>query len=219
MRRFLLTVLLMTVAALTSLSSAAITAGEAFERLPDVMLDLLPKQTRTEMLIYFDNDSIWQAPNTLGGRSALTAVSDSFLSLRLTPVSTMQIKILPGKKEAPVVMVLYTIEADGEAGDTNVDFFSEDMKPLQRGKLMPEITLKELTDIPKGSDTSLPRLEKLVPFPTMVLEASPDNDDLTARLTVGKYMGRDEWKELQPYVAASARFVWDGKRFRFSPRK
>ena len=48
-----------------------ITARRAFIEMPSGVLDLLPKDTRLDMLDYYSNDSIWKAINNLRGISYL----------------------------------------------------------------------------------------------------------------------------------------------------
>ncbi|MDE5796892.1 MAG: DUF3256 family protein, partial [Muribaculaceae bacterium] len=65
-----------------------ISARRAFVELPATTLDLLPHDTRLDMLDYFDVDSIYRAPNTMDGRSWLETVTPNYVKLVMTSVST-----------------------------------------------------------------------------------------------------------------------------------
>lgn len=190
-------------------------AASAFVRLPVSTLDIIPTSTRLDMLDYFAADSVYQAPNAMEGLSWLTDVKPDFLEVRITDASTLQVKILPAKKEpGSIVMTIYTVGGDGQASDSDVRFFDWNFKELPREKYLKMPQLKEYLDIPKGSLTSLRELEETVPFPTFHFSASPGSDALTGRLTVGDYMTKDDYNILKLFVRPQVVYTWTGKDYR-----
>lgn len=192
----------------------SITAGAVFADLPLNTLDILSRRNRLDMLDYYDVDSIYQAKNNMEGLSELVKVTPRYLNVKITPVTRMQIVTLRDrrdKKNEPVAAVFYTIDSDNQAADTDVTFLASDMKELPRKKYL------EYPDITDFFDTSDKRvkemIEDLVPFPTIEIIPSENGVDITARLTVGAYMGEEDFSKIKPYMKPSLQFRWNGKKY------
>ncbi|MDE5876371.1 MAG: DUF3256 family protein [Muribaculaceae bacterium] len=200
-----------------------ISVRRAFVELPATTLDLLPHDTRLDMLDYFDVDSIYRAPNTMDGRSWLETVTQNYMKVVMTPVSTLEIKVLPGGKRGDTVMTVYTIGGGSQAADSEVQFYDAALRPLDTSKLFKPAVLSDFVEVPKdkaGKSTTgeapLTKrdIEALVPFPTVEYSASPENTSLTGRLTVGKYMDLESYRRLEPCLTGPVTYRWDGTRFR-----
>lgn len=187
-----------------------LTAREAFVNLPLEVMDLLPKSTRLDMLDYFEADSVWQAKNTLGGPSVLEQLSDNRLTVKLTPVSRLQVCILPSvkKNEGPVVMTLYTVGDD--APDTELNFFSREMAPLEEKKFFKAPKLRDFFNVDRRSGRSEKELEQIVAFPTVEYEME-QGGRLVGRLTVSPLLSQEDREALDKYLRKDLRWEWKGK--------
>lgn len=192
----------------------ALTAREVFTRLPIGVLDLLNRSTRLDMLDYFDADSLWSAPNAMEGVSRLNTVKPDYLSLQVTDVSTLAIRILPTKRE-PVVMVLYTVGSEEEGPDTEVQFFDASLRPLDTGKYLSMPKPGDFLDIPKGTDRK--EIEALLPFPTIEWKVSEDAPLLQGRMTLGSHLPLESADRIRPLLKPWLSWTWDGSRWK--PRK
>ncbi|MCH5224559.1 MAG: DUF3256 family protein [Muribaculaceae bacterium] len=190
-----------------------LTARSVFEKINCSGLEILPPSTRLDMLDYWDVDSIYKASNAMEGLSFLRNVSPSYLKVEVTPVSVFEIKILPDKK-GPLIMTIYTVGDDVQAQDSQIKFYNEALEELPTEKYfkMPEV--KDFFEIPKGSATKMKEIENMIPFPTIALEANPDNTDLKARLTVEKYINEDDWNIAKLFLRPPLTFHWVKSRFK-----
>ena len=100
--------------------TAALTASKCFLEMPVDVLDILPRSARFDMLAYFEADSVYRARNAMEGESYLRQVAPEFLEVQVTDVSTLQIRVLPAKKDDASVMTVYTVGGSGQAKDSNV---------------------------------------------------------------------------------------------------
>lgn len=195
-----------------------ITAREAFVNLPPDVLDLLSRSTRLDMLDYFDADSLWQATNTFGGPSVLEQVTPSSLIVRLTPVSRLQVCILPAPTPAkePVVMTLYTVGATEDAPDTEISFFSPDMAPLESSSFFRQPELKDFFHIPKGSKVKVKDLEQEVAFPTVsyLVGQNASGPILDGSLTISPLLSKESREMLAPYLLPSLRWTWSSGKWK-----
>ena len=176
------------------------TAREAFTYLDIPALEILKRTTRLDMLDYLDADSIYKASNAMGGLSWIEKCTPDYIKVQLTPVSTLELKMLPTKKDGTVTMAVYTVGSDSQAEDSQISFTDEKLHPVDASKFFKAPKLDEFFDIPKGSLTSMKEIREMIPFPTVAYSASPDNNDLTARLTVEKFMNLDDWNIVKLFL-------------------
>lgn len=189
-----------------------ITAREAFGKMPQTLIDLLPESTRLDMLDYFDTDSLAERPNLMRGMSKLITVTPDYLRVRITSVSDMQIKILPYKRNN-IIMTIYTVGNEGDAQDSQINFYTEDFNEIPVSKLARLPELNDFINIPSGiKDMSVKEIESRLPFFTTLYEAYPGNDKVTARLTIGKYLSQESLDFVMPWLKDELQLEWSGKK-------
>ena len=191
---------------------ATLTARKVFENLPAPPLEVLKKTTRLDMLDYWDADSIYEARNVLDGVSSLASVTPDYLRVNITPVSTLEIKLLPISKTDNVVMTLYTVGGKGTARDTSVAFYDTSLRPLDGSRLFTAPELKRFFAIPKGSVVTMKEIEEAIPFATVVYKASAENNDIQARLTAGDYLSVEANELIAPYLQKNVTLTWKGAK-------
>lgn len=196
---------------------AELTAREVFEKIHNSNLEILPVTTRLDMLDYWDVDSIYKASNAMEGLSWIEAMNPSYLKVKITPVSTLEIKILPEKKEQ-VVMTIYTVGDDVQAQDSQIRFYDKNLNELPAHKYITLPQVKDFFSIPKGSATKMKEIEDMIPFPTIAFEANPDNDNLKARLTVEKFINEDDWNIAKLFVKPYITFEWKKDKYKLSSK-
>ncbi|MDE5875148.1 MAG: DUF3256 family protein, partial [Muribaculaceae bacterium] len=176
-------------------------------------LELLRKTTRLDMIDYWKADSVYKAKSELDGVAWLEALTDNYVKVRVTPVSTVELKVLPaGKKK--IVACVYTVGDSVQARDSQIDFYDETLRPLDRRKYFRAPVLSEFFNVPKGSSVSFREIRAAVPFPTVAYSLSADSDNLSARLTVEDYISKEDLELISPYQKKSLEAVWKGS-YRF----
>ena len=194
-------------------SDSLFTARYVFENLHTSALELLPKSTRLDMLDYWDVDSVYKASNIMEGLSWLEAMTNDYLKVRITSVSTLEIKILPDKKEK-LAMTVYTVGDDVQAQDSKLGFYDEDLNELPWQKFIQVPEVKDFFEIPKGSATKMKEIEEMIPFPTIAFSANAENDNLEARLTVEKYINEDDWNIAKLFVKPFITLEWKKDKYK-----
>ena len=164
------------------------------------------------MLDYWDADSIYEAKNVLDGVSSLASVTPDYLRVNITPVSTLEIKLLPISKTDNVVMTLYTVGGKGTARDTSVAFYDTSLHPIDGSSLFTAPALKRFFAIPKGSGVTMQEIEEAIPFATVVYKASAENNDVQARLTAGDYLSVEANELIAPYLQKNVTLTWKGAK-------
>lgn len=199
----------------TEQKDSTFTARKVFENLSTSALEILPRSTRLDMLDYWDVDSVYKASNVMEGLSWLEKVTPNYLKVNITPVSCLEIKILPGKK-GNFAMTIYTVGDDVQAQDSEVKFYDESLKELETSKYFEMPKVKDFFAIPKGSLTKMKEIEEMIPFPTMAFSANPENDNIEARLTVEKYINEDDWNIARIFAKPSITLKWEKDKYKVS---
>ena len=189
------------------------TAREVFSNIHTSALELLSKSTRLDMLDYWDVDSVYKASNVMEGLSWLEKVTPDYLKVQITPASSLEVKILPGKK-GKFAMTIYTVGDDVQAQDSEIKFYDENLMELPASKYIELPKVKDFFEIPKGSVTKMSEIEDMIPFPTVAYSANPENDDIEARLTVESYINQDDWNIAKLFVKPSLTLTWKKDKYK-----
>ena len=194
-------------------ASDTISVRRAFIEMPSGELDMLSKNARLDMLDYYDNDSIWNARNNLGGLSCLKEVTNDFLAVSLTPVSTLQLKVLRLKDGKEIVMAIYTTGTDQANSDSEIEFYDSSLNKLDKNKYFPTPKLEYFFNT-KGYKTSMKEIEDILPFHTFCFNAGPDSCDVVGRLTYNDVTTVEEAKIIEMFLIPQITFTWNGKTFK-----
>ncbi len=196
----------------TSASAEGLTPTGVFKNLPLDVVDMLRPSARLDMIDYYEAaDSLAPVQDALGGYSRFDEVAGDYLRVAITPVTTLEIKLLPLGTDT-VVMTLYTVRGEGIAADTKVDFFDRDMKPLPAGKFLKLPAAKDFFRL-KGSDISPRKLEELLPFSSIALSTGPADTPLSAEFTSVGTLPEETAGMLEPLLRQYV-FRWTGKAYK-----
>ena len=176
-------------------------------------LESLPKATRLDMIDYWDADSVYKAPNVMEGLSWIENMNETYMKIVISPVSTLEIKTLPAKKGS-IIMTIYTVGDDVQAKDSSVKFYDEKMNELPTEKYFQTLEVKDFFSIPKGSITKMKEIEQMIPFPTIAYDVSPEEDIVTAYLTVEQYINEDDWNIAKLFAKPYVKLEWKKDKFR-----
>ena len=194
-------------------AESMINARYVVEKLQASSLEILPPSIRLDMLDYWDVDSVYKASNVLGGQSWIINLTENYAKLQLSPVSTLQIKILPEKKER-VIMTIYTVGDEPQAADSEIKFYNEELQELPAAKYFKAPEVKSFFDIPRGSATKMKEIEQMIPFPTIAYNANPDNDNLQSILTVEQFVNQDDWNIAKLFLKPEVILEWKNGKYK-----
>lgn len=193
--------------------SETLTASKVFSNAPLEVLDMLRPSTRLDMLDYYvQADSILPAVNALGGVSRLEQVTPDYLKVSVTPVSTLEIKILKSGKRQ-IVMTLFTSGGDGMAKDSEVKFFDSELNPLNTSKFLKRPALTDFFSL-QGSSIGRDELNEKIPFTAVQYTSGPGDTPLTATLTTLDIISKEDRDLLTPLLNPSLSSTWKGS-YRF----
>lgn len=219
-KMFLLTLCLVAFAAgHASVNKAdSLTASDVFAKIPLDVLDMIRPSVRLDMLDYYNQlDSMLVVQDALGGSCRLEKVTPDYLKVAVTPVSTLEIKILPAKKDR-VIMTLYTVSSvessdsgEGSVGrvsDTLVRFFDSSLNPLPSQKYLKAPALKDFFNL-KGSGLSESDLKEKIPFTAISYTSGAGDVPLSATFTTLSSVSKEDRDLLTPLLIPSLSADWN----------
>lgn len=190
-----------------------ISAPEAFLRIPQQDMELLPLSVRHDLYDYMQADSVAHLRNIFMGESWIEKMTPGYMKIHLSNASDIQIKILPRPKALPIVITVYTVSTDSLTADSTVKFYDNDMNELQSRNFIKLPSPKDFYDIPPQSRLSLQNLLEIMPFYTIAYETSADTDVLSGRITCSEALTEEQRKIVDPYLRKTIRWNWNGKRY------
>ncbi|MDD2961568.1 MAG: DUF3256 family protein [Muribaculaceae bacterium] len=177
------------------------------------VFSLLSPDARFDIIEYYKADSIINMDNRLGGQSKLIKVADDFLAIKMTDVSTIEMWISDTTEmKSDVVVVNKTLLTP--VPDGSLSFFNNDWKELDSKKYIQPITIADFIRIPKDSKKKINDIVDLIDLPFISFSISPDNGDIIASQNLEKYLSKEDYAKLKPFLIDSIKLKWTGKKYK-----
>lgn len=203
MKQILITIAL----AATALSSWAITATEAFTTAPNTVFPLLEKNTRLDMVDYFNSGLASASSNKLDGKTSITLLSDSDIRFTMSSSSAYQIAILPSK-DGDIIALIETVATP--APDSNISFYTAEWSSIDK-PLFNEPGVSDWLTADGRDNSSM--VESLVPFMLVSYNYDPATKSLILRNNVKQFLGEEMYSMIDGYLCDTLVYTWNGKRF------
>lgn len=184
---------------------------DVFAAMPDSVLTLLTKNNRLDCIDFIENNMEAKVRNRLDGFSVLEKLSDDYLSLKLTPVAQIEMKLLFRKDKLYSIAMAKTYA--GPVRSTHLVFYTPEWKVIKTDEMLsyPEYTSFWKSDVHSDNRGKTEGLQKKLDIHFVTAAFSPDNGNLTFALQPALLEDKDSVeisKHLIPLV-----YQWNGKRF------
>lgn len=201
MRTFILIML-----AMSGLSAFSQTkAKDVFATAPDSIFPLLTTNNRLDCIDLIENNMKATVKNKLEQKAEMTALTDSYLQIKPSERSVVEIKMLNDSVFCLINTCL------GPAPDSRISFFTHDWKPYKTTFPMPHAT-DFWTSVPDSlaRDASFAQrsLEDLL---LIQISADKENTELTLTIQTSELSGKE--KEIAQKYVQPLRYRWNGKSF------
>lgn len=206
--------LILLISLFVSISLQAQNMKELFVAMPDTLVPLLTKVNREDFGDFLASKMKAEVRNRFGKTSEMTELTDDYLYLKMTSVSSMEMKLLPLKDSLKVICVVQTYQAP--VSDSKVRFYDTDWKPLEASRFidLPADSLFFRTPANKVQADSLQNLRTHTDISLQEARLSADNRTLLFRYTTPDYLDKATSANLQAYlIREPLRYVWENGRF------
>lgn len=193
----------------------SISVTDAFINMPEGVMDILSKDSRATMIDQFEMDSIKEIINDFQGISTIDTIADDYMAVQLSNASSIQLKVLKKKNGEEILMTIYTTGNKNESLDSDVMFYDAQLNPLPKKDYFQTPKLSDFFNT-KGYKTKMKEIEEILPFYTILFEATPENSNLRGKLTYSDRLTIEDAKILELLLKPDVIFVWDGNKFKLS---
>lgn len=201
MRTFILIML-----AMSGLSAFSQTkAKDVFATAPDSIFPLLTTNNRLDCIDLIENNMKATVKNKLEQKAEMTALTDSYLQIKPSEKSVVEIKMLNDSVFCLINTCL------GPAPDSRISFFTRGWKPYETTFPMPHAT-DFWTSVPdslaREASFAQRSLEDLL---LIQISADKENTELTLTIQTSELSGKE--KEIAQKYVQPLRYRWTGKGF------
>lgn len=200
MRKLLLILLLM--CGMLS-SAAAQDMRTLFMDAPDEVLPLLPRNARADCIDLVDAGMSYPVTNLLGGKSTLKVLTDDYMMLQSTGISTVEMKLLP-YDGGFVICVVKSVSA--EATDSRIAFYDKDWNLFDTSLFFTAPSIRDFFTVADG------KVLDLCDMYLVSLSLYGTSDSLVAEYTMPEYMNSDDASTVRPLLKKIV-YRWEGKGF------
>lgn len=207
----LLTALLCLILTATAASAADTDGNKAvnsFIDAPQHVFPLLDRNTRMDMVDYFNSSLPTSSTNLLDGKSRITAVTPSTVRIEMTGASDYDLILLPSGKDT-LIAVITTVKSP--APDSRLDIYSSAWHQLPTQNVFAKPSLKDwLTDDGKKHTDDV---DAFVPFVLISYTYDPTTQTLTLTNNTKEFFSPDVYEIVGGFLQAQKSYKWTGKKF------
>ena len=187
-------------------ATASSPSARAFASAPQNVFPLLDRNTRLDLIDYAVNNLSTPAANELAGHSAITEITPTDLTVKLTDSSSAQLCVLPAGRDSVIVLIT-TVAAPGL--DSSLSVYTKDWAPLPTADVFKKPGWKEWFTPDADKETVL----ALTPFMLASYRFDPATSTLTLTNNLQKFLDADTYSQVEPSLQKSLTYVWNNRRF------
>lgn len=185
-----------------------------FVALPDSLSPLLTEVNRADFGDFLASNMKAQVKNRFGNTSEMLKLTDDYLLLKVSAVSTAEMKLLPLNDSVKVICVVQTYQ--GPVSDSRVSFYDTSWKslPAENFLTLPVEDAFYKTPVTETQTDSLKNLRTRADMFLLKAVLSEKDTSLSFVYTTPDYLDKETLKEIKPYlVAEPLKYVWQNGRF------
>lgn len=180
-------------------------AKDVFAAAPDSIFPLLTTNNRLDCIDLIENNMKATVKNKLEQKAEMTALTDSYLQIKPSEKSVVEIKMLNDSVFCLINTCL------GPAPDSRISFFTRGWKPYETTFPMPHAT-DFWASVPDSLSRDARFAQRSLEDITLIhISADKDKPEITLTLQTSELAGKE--KEIAQKYVQPLRFRWTGKGF------
>ena len=121
---------------------------DVFRQMPDSIMPYLSQNSRLDFIDFWDSDMKAEVKNALGGTSEMTTLADDSLSIRMNESLRTDLLLMklaqPIDSMTQIVVKIETFLVDSIYGESRVNYYSTESKPLAFEPELTEVQRKRI---------------------------------------------------------------------------
>lgn len=196
---------------------ASLQAQEAknyFKNMPDSLSPLLTSVNRADFIDFLDSKMKAEVSNSFGGKSEMTELTPDYISVKMTPQSTWQMKLLSVNDSTKVICTVSTVCAP--ACDSHINFYTTDWKELPASTYLSALPVMKDFFVEAPDSVDIYEYQGAFRQADMLLmkaDLSSKDSTLTFAFTTPDYMEKEAAEKLKPFIRRPITYKWNQGRF------
>lgn len=195
----------------TAFTVNARTIKDLFVAEPGEVFPLLSQRSRLDMVDYLNAGRMVEVDNNLAHGTRFNKVTDTYMSVRVSGSSMVELLLMPISKKDSVIVAVTTVELP--AKDSRIAFYNTKWEQLDSKSFMPAITMQDFIAIPKGDKTKKETILDAIEFPIISYSIDPESRVITARQGLKDYMSKEDYDRIAPYLTDTITLTPKGKKY------
>ena len=197
---------------LASLGVGAKSMKDLLVSMPDSLMPYLDKNLRQEMPELQEMGVKAEVKNLLGDNSVMDTLTADFLQIRMSKLSTLQMKKLPAESGDSLICVVKTYA--GPEKESELYLFDQDWKSLDAGFDLNSLTSSLVQKIDSMTEERFTELKKMIEPKMVSASLMQHENSIVVRLALPLLSADD--KKVVNAIKLQRKFNWNGKTFKES---
>lgn len=180
-----------------------------FAHMPDSIIPVMSETNRLDCIDFFKSNMTSKVTNLYYGTSSISEMTDDFMRLAPTAVSTVEIRAY--RPDSLYILLAYTYCSP--AKETTIRIYNGNWLPLNT-QLFIELPKKEefIRKSATGGDDKQAKAEAILHDAFVYATVDKDSGSLSFQLST-EGLSPDDLKTAEPYIGAPITYEWTGHRF------
>ena len=197
---------------MASLGIGAKSMKDLLVSMPDSLMPYLDKNLRQEMPELQEMGVKAEVKNLLGDNSVMDTLTADFLQIRMSKLSTLQMKKLPAESGDSLICVVKTYA--GPEKESELYLFDQDWKSLDAGFDLNSLTSSLVQKIDSMTEERFTELKKMIEPKMVSASLMQHENSIVVRLALPLLSADD--KKVVNAIKLQRKFNWNGKTFKES---
>ena len=197
---------------MASLGVGAKSMKDLLVSMPDSLMPYLDKNLRQEMPELQEMGVKAEVKNLLGDNSVMDTLTADFLQIRMSKLSTLQMKKLPAESGDSLICVVKTYA--GPEKESELYLFDQDWKSLDAGFDLNSLTSSLVQKIDSMTEERFTELKKMIEPKMVSASLMQHENSIVVRLALPLLSADD--KKVVNAIKLQRKFNWNGKTFKES---
>ncbi len=185
--------------------------ADIWKKLPQNIYPTIDSIARLDMIDLYHAGIPAQAKTRLGDTAKLISMSDTYLLLRTSQSSTLQIKCLNIKKEK-IYAFITTVE--GPIANSHIDLYDEHWNKLPLEKHFTPPTVDNFIHNIDNTIEAHNNISREILIPAIQYMMNDTTNDIIAIPTFMQTLDKESRERIKPHIMPHIKIEWDGKKWK-----
>lgn len=196
---------------LSSVLLSAQTVADAWKSMPVDIQPTIDSIARLDMIDLYQAGMAAKSTTLLGDTARLITMSDSYIALRTSKSSTMQIKCIKHKKQEIYAVITTT---EGPAANSHMELYNPYWEKLPLEKYFTPPTVDNFIGDKHDHSISFDDIRKEIVIPTIQYMMNDSTNNITFTPTFLYTLDKETRKKIEPYIKTHIRQKWTGRKWK-----